>query len=292
MKKTSIFSAIGVFLNSHLTRYMSATGLMAYAIAPELDAAAVEKLPPAQRGWYVEKDGKFVVDLGKVEVEDASGLKSALAAERQAVKDAKAAQRVAVEEALKAFEGIDPVKTRALMAKFNDEEEAALIASGKIDEVLSKRLAKREAELQRQVDAAKDEAEGAKKVANTFQSRVLDNHIRAAAAKAGLHPFAVEDALLRARSMFSLDEKGEAVQLGTDGSPVLGKDGKTPFTPAEWLESMKETAPHWFPASGSGGGASGSGGAGSGGKTIKRAAFDSLDPHERQKVVKTHTIVD
>lgn len=291
MKKTSIRS-LGAFLHLRLVRYMSATGMMAYAIAPELDSTAIEKLPEAQRGWYAEKDGKFVLDLGKVDIEDTSGLKNALAKERQAAKDAKEAAKLAVAEAMKAYEGIDPVKTRALLAKFNDEEEAALIASGKVDEVIAKRMSKREADFQKQLEAARGEAEGAKKVASTFQSRVLDNHVRAAAAKAGIHPFAVEDALLRARSMFSLDDKGEAVQMGSDGSPVLGKDGKTPFTPTEWLESMKETAPHWFPTTGSGGGAGGSGGAGAGGKTIRREAFDAMSPAERAKVVKTHVIVD
>jgi len=252
MKKSSILRAMGASLHRILTRYMASTGMMAFATAPELDAPALEKLPESQRGWYTEKDGKFVVDLAKVEVEDTGGLKTALAKERLAVKEAKDAAKLAVQEAMKAYEGIDPVKTRALLAKFNDEEEAALIASGKVDEVIAKRMSKREADFQKQLEAARGEAEGAKKVASTFQSRVLDNHIRAAAAKAGLHPFAIEDALLRARSMFSLDEKGEAVQLGTDGSPVLG----------------------------------------AGGKTIRREAFDAMSPAERTKVVKTHIIVD
>lgn len=260
------------------------------ALAQTVDT--LDKLPESQRGWYAEADGKFVLDLNKVEIEDTGGLKTALAKERQAAKEAKEAAKVAVQEAMKAFEGIDPVKTRALLAKFDNEEEAALIAAGKVDDVIAKRMAKREADFQKQLEAARGEAEGAKKVASTFQSRVLDNHIRAAAAKAGIHAFAIEDALLRARAMFSLDDKGEAVQMGSDGSPVLGKDGKTPFTPTEWLESMKETAPHWFPTTGSGGGAGGSGGAGAGGKTIRREAFDALPPAERAKVVKTHAIVD
>ncbi len=28
---------------------------------------------------------------------------------------------------------------------------------------------------------------------------------------------------------------------------VLGKDGKTPLTPIEWAESLRETAPHLWP---------------------------------------------
>ncbi len=260
------------------------------ALAQTVDT--LDKLPESQRGWYAEADGKFVLDLNKVEIDDTSALKKALSTEREAVKQAKAAAKLAVDEAMKAFEGIDPVKTRALLAKFDNEEEAALIAAGKVDDVIARRMAKRDAELQRQLETAKGETEAAKGTANKFRDRVLDNHIRAAAAKAGIHAFAVEDALLRARSLFTLDDKGDAIQVGPDGAPVLGKDGKTAFTPAEWLETMKETAPHWFPVAGSGGGAGGSGGAGAGGKTIRREAFDALPPAERAKVVKTHTIVD
>jgi len=288
MKKLSIGNAI----NLAIQRYMYMTGLTAYAIAPELDATAVAALPESQRTWYTEKDGKFTVDLSKVEFEDTGGLKTALEKERQAVKDAKAAAKQAIADALKAYEGIDPVKTKALLAKFDNEEEATLIAAGKLDEVITRRMSKHTAAQQKLIDEATAREKAAQETANTFKGRVLDNHIRAAAAKAGLHPFAVEDALLRARSLFSLDAKGEAVQLGTDGVPVLGKDGKTAFTPTEWLESMKETAPHWFPVSGSGGGAGGSGGASGNGKTITRAAFDALSPTERAKVVKTTAVVD
>src|SRR3972149_11838102 len=85
--------------------------------------------------------------------------------------------------------------------------------------------------------------------------RVLDNSVRAAPIAVGLHAPAVDDVLLRARAIFSLSDEGEAVQFDEDGETiVLGKDGKTPFSPREWLESMKQKAPHWFPAGGSGGG--------------------------------------
>jgi hypothetical protein len=57
MKKHSIARAIGASLHHPLTRYMAATGLMAFAIAPELDAPALEKLPEAQRGWRLRHVG-------------------------------------------------------------------------------------------------------------------------------------------------------------------------------------------------------------------------------------------
>ena len=164
------------------------------------------------RSLYVEKDGKHHLDV--TGIEDTSGLRSALQKERDAVKEAKRLQK----EYEQRFEGIDPDKVKSMMAKFENDDEAKLIAAGKIDEVVSKRTEKLRVELQKQVDAAKGETKAASDRAGKFSQRVLDNHIRAAAIKAGLHAHAVEDALFRARNMFSLDEAGEAVQLDSEGT--------------------------------------------------------------------------
>lgn len=167
---------------------------------------------------------------------------------------------------LKQFDGIDPNAVRDILKRFADDEEAGLIKAGKIDEVLNKRTERMKADYEKKLTDAMKAAEQASKRAQAFQGRVLDDSIRAAAAKAGLHQHAIDDALFRARSMFALDENGQAVQLGDDGKPVLGKDGKSPFTPLEWLEGMKDKAPHWFPAAASGSGA-GNGGGGGGAAT-------------------------
>lgn len=219
-------------------------------------ALVVEKLDTVaegQRALYVERDGKFHLDVDGME--DTSGLKTALTAERLAAKEAK---RIA-KEIEERYAGIDPAKVREMMSKLDQDGEAALIAAGKIDEVIAKRTEKFKADSARQIADAQTAAKASEARAKKFENRVLDNHIRQAATKAGLHQHAIEDALFRARSMFSLSEDGDAIQLGSDGAPVLGKDGKTPFSPSEWLEGMKETAPHWFPAGSSGGGGGGGG---------------------------------
>ena len=243
-------------------------------------------VPEALRSLYLEKDGQYRLDV--TGVEDTSGLKSALQKEREAAKEARRLQK----EIESRFDGIDPDKVKSMMAKFENDDEAKLIAAGKIDEVISKRTEKLRIELQKQVDAAKSETKAALESRGKFSQRVLDNHIRAAAAKAGLHAHAVEDALFRARNMFSLDEAGEAVQIDGEGKPTLGKDGKTPFTPVEWLESMKESAPHWFPAGSSGGGGGGGTKDAGGVKTIDRERFNKLNPVEKVKILKTHKLVD
>ena len=258
-------------------------------MALALVAEKLDAIPEGQRAWYIEKDGKFNLDPSKVEIEDTAGLKSALQKERDAVK----AESKARKDLETRFKDIDPDEVRKMMEKLGGDEESQLIKAGKIDEVIAKRTEKQRAAQKKELDTAAALVKAANDRTDKFSGRVLDNHIRAAATKAGIHSHAVEDALFRARSMFSLNEDGNPIQLGTDGAPVLGKDGKTPFSPAEWLESMKETAPHWFPANGSGGGASGDRGAKGGANAIKRSVFDEKSPDERTKFLKGGgTIVD
>ncbi len=182
-------------------------------------------------------------------------------------------------EAMKQFDGIDPTAVRSILQRFTDDEEAKLIASGKIDEVLNKRTERMKGEYDKKLSQAMKEAETAKGRAAKFTQRVLDDSIRAAASKAGLHTHAVDDALFRGRSMFQLDEEGQAVAIDSEGSVVIGKDGKTPLTPAEWLESMKESAPHWFPATTTGGGTNPS--KPGSGKTMTQQEYDDLPPKTR-----------
>jgi hypothetical protein len=269
--------------------WLRRVGLIQGAIAPIVDK--LDAVPEAQRGWYVPgadaNAGKFILDHSKVEFEDTGALKSALQKERDAIKAEKAARKAERDELLKTYEGIDPVKTRALLAKFDGEDEAALIAAGKIDEVINRRMEKHTKAQQKLIDEAAAREDGAMELAQSLMADAVDNKVRAACAKAGLHASAIEDALLRASAIFTLDDDANVVQFDENDEVVLGKDGKTPFSPAEWLEGMKEAAPHWFPAGGSGGGAGGPGkGGNGGGKTMTRAAFEALDPFAKAATIK------
>lgn len=281
--KRAVFEAAAM-LNAMAFRYMTKMGMVLGAL--EFSVDDLTTVPEAHRALYVERDGKFKLDVSGVE--DTAGLKSALEKERTAAKEAVRAKR----ELETKYAGIDPEQVKALMSRFENDEEAKLIAAGKLDEVVQRRTDKFQAELRKQVEAANGNVAAAEAKAAKFSQRVLDNHVRAAAAKVGLHAQAVEDALFRGRTMFVLDDSGEAVQLDSDGKPILGKDGKTPFSPVEWLESMRETAPHWFPIKGSGSGAGGGAGGAGGAKTITRAEFNALSNADKAKFAKTHTIKD
>ena len=176
---------------------------------------------------------------------------------------------------LDTFEGIDPVAVRAILTKFSSEEEAELIAKGKIDEVLSKRTERLSADWQKKVDAEKGTVQKLSAANQRLAARALSEAISKAAIKAGALPEAIEDITLRAKGAgWSIDEEGNPVAKAGDDI-VFGKDGKTALTPNEWAESLRETAPHLWPR------AQGSGAPGSNGSKAVTGDFSKLSPEDR-----------
>lgn len=161
----------------------------------------------------------------------------------------------ALKDKLAAFDGIDPVAVRSILQRFSNDEEAKLISEGKIDEVLTKRTDRMRGDFDSKLKAASDRADKAESISKRYCDRVLGDSIRSAALKAGALPGATDDFIFRSKGLFTLGENGEAVAVDQDGTVMLGKDGKTPLSPLEWAESLKETAPHlWAAAAGTGAG--------------------------------------
>lgn len=238
-----------------------------------------------QQFYSKAEDGKFYLDVDRF----TSGLRSALEKERSSRKEFEKKAKRGEE-----FGDLDPAEVKALYERFSNDERAKLIKDGKWDEALNIHTDKMRKDHQKQLDALKMQIEQADARAQRYVQRALESSLREAASKAGLHPYAIEDALLHGRNLFTIDEEGNAVQLDKDGDVIKGKNGKDAFSPLEWLESMRESKPHWFPASGSGSGAPASNSRGnSRGKTIKRSAFDQLNPAERVATIKEGvTVVD
>lgn len=147
---------------------------------------------------------------------------------------------------LKEFDGIDPTAVRAILTKFASEEEAALLAKGEIDTVLTKRTERMQAEHAKVIKAEQEARTRAEGKASKLAARTLAGAVRDAAIKAGAYPEAMEDIVLRAGSLWRLNDDGEPVAMNGD-EVILSKDGKTPLTTQEWAESLRETAPHLWP---------------------------------------------
>lgn len=189
-----------------------------------------------------------------------------------------------LKEQLKAFDGIDPEKTKALLKRFENDEEAQLIAEGKIDEVITRRTDRMRSNFEKQLEEANGKADAASKKAAALVDQVRDDFIRQAGVKAGLLPEAIEDAVFRGRGVFSLNDDAKPQALNGD-ELILGADGKTALTPQEWLEGLRETSPHWWPKA-AGSGAGGDGNSSGNGKSVTRADFDQMSPDERSGFMK------
>ncbi|ACT50872.1 hypothetical protein [Methylovorus glucosotrophus] len=149
-------------------------------------------------------------------------------------------------ESLKRFDGIDPDAVNAMLKRFADDEEAGLIKEGKIDEVLNRRTDRMKAEHQKQLEAMSGEVSKAAQAKAKLAERAVKAEVIAAANKAGALPEAMDDIFLRAKGVFTVNEDGEVVAMNGD-EVIMGKDGKTPLSPLEWAESLRESATHLWP---------------------------------------------
>jgi len=144
------------------------------------------------------------------------------------------------------FEGFDLEAVKGLLTKAQTDEETKLLAAGKIDEVFARRTERLQADTAKQMKAKDDEIARHMEANKKLSSRALSEAILKAATKAGALPEALEDIVLRARGTWTVNADGEVVALNGE-EVVLGKDGRTPLTPTEWAESLRETAPHLWP---------------------------------------------
>lgn len=171
-----------------------------------------------------------------------------------------------------------------MLQKAGQDEETKLLAEGKIDEVFGKRTERLKAEHQKLFDAEKARADKAEAYANKFKQSVVKGQIAQAFSAAQGLSEATDDITALALSKFSLDENGNAVAIDANGDVIIGKDGKNPLTPKEWIEDIRESKPYFFPKPN---GAGGQGGNNSGSKnTIKRSEFDAMNPTEKANYIR------
>jgi len=195
---------------------------------------------------------------------------TAIAPEVQAIIDAKVNEAVTglkskngeliaaqkqLKEALSHFDGIDPNAMKAMMKNFSDSEEAAMLAAGKLDEVVSKRVDRMKADFDKQLKAREDALTQAQAKAQKLAAGKVSGALTQAASKTGALPNALEViALIAEKQGWTINDDGDVVAV-RDGEIVLGKDGKTPLGPQEWVESLRDAPQYeylWPKAQGAG----------------------------------------
>lgn len=153
----------------------------------------------------------------------------------------------AAKENLSQFDGIDAAAMKTMLKQFSDSEEAALLAKGDIDAAFNRRNERKDAETAKQIKAREDTIAQLNAKAAKLAAGKVSGALTAAASKAGALPEAMEDIVLRGQGQgWAVNDDGDVVAL-RDGEVVLGKDGKTPLSPMEWADSLREAAPHLWP---------------------------------------------
>jgi len=116
-----------------------------------------------------------------------------------------------------------------------------------------------------------------------YESKVIDDGIRAEATKAGVRSEALSDVLLRGRGVFSLDDKKQIEARDSEGKLAKTVDDKV-LTTKNWIEGLKESSPHYWPNS-EGAGAHGSSSVSDSDHTAKlKAAADSGNQAEYRRL--------
>lgn len=233
-----------------------------------------DEVPAEHAGFYVERDGAFVLDadgvVEKSKLEEFRATNVAILKERDDLK--------------KRFEGIDPDAVRQLADDKRKLEEAQQIKAGEADKVVEARLKSARADWDKQhgvVVAERDALHG------RLTAVQIDQAVVSEATKRGLRPTAIPDITARARMTFKLVNGVPQAFEANGQNARMGKDGVTPMTLAEWVDVLVSDAPHLFEAN-AGGGAAGSGSGGAGNRSVKNPfAQATWNLTEQMKLQKT-----
>jgi len=204
-------------------------------LKPVLDS--LEGVPEALHSEYVEREGKYHLSVeGMVPKSRVDEFRERnIAAGRE------------LDELRERYDGIDPEEARTLLDRARKERDRKLIDAGKVDELVTERIAPMKANFESQLTAL---TESNRSLTSQLEGVRIDGAIRDAATKAGARPEAIEDFLYRGRQIFRLQD-GQAVPM--DGDKIIyGKNGG-PMEITEWVTGLTERAPHLFAASTGGG---------------------------------------
>jgi hypothetical protein len=243
-------------------------------MALKLKYASRDQIPPEVAAHAVERDGAWTLEIegavDKGRLDEMRNTSVAALKERDELKTR--------------FEGIDPDEVRKLVQEKKALEEQQRLKAGEFDKVLEARLKTAKTEWDKQFAAVTSERDAANARLVTVE---IDQAVLSEATKRGLRPTALPDITARARSTFKL-VNGVPQALAADGQTVrVGKDGITPMTLAEWIDTQVSDAPHLFEAN-AGGGAAGNGSGGVGNRSVKNPfAKATWNLTEQMKLTKT-----
>lgn len=147
-------------------------------------------------------------------------------------------------EQLSQFDGVDIEKIKNLQKQMMENEEMRLLAEGKTEEVVARRVEAMKRDYDSQIaarEAKMAEYEATlKKKEEKLAELVIDGQLREAYVSLDFDPDALDFVLMQGRQVFMMDENGRAVPRDEHGNLIFGKDGKTPISAREYLEGLAD----------------------------------------------------
>lgn len=198
----------------------------------------LDDVPEAVRSLYTQQGDKFVLEV-----------EGAVAKERL---DEFRNNNIQLQQQMEKFKNVDPAKYAELLEIDRKIQEKKLLEAGKVDELVELRVATMRETFETEKTRLVTDLNVAQ---SSLQVLLIDNVVKTNAIKLGVLPEAIDDVVLRAKGLFTI-ENGQPVPK-QDGKVVYGKDGASPMSVSEWLTGLKTSAKHLFQGStgsGAGGG--------------------------------------
>lgn len=151
------------------------------------------------------------------------------------------------------FKDIDPEKYTEMVQKMTEIEKKKTIPAEQVDQMVAERVKEMQDETAASV---KKYEEQIGTMSRQLEGLVIDSAVRKAATDGKVLASAVDDVLLRAKSVFKVVE-GVAVPHDGDNNVIYGKDGTNPMGISEWMGKLAKDASHLFEGSQGGGGGGG-----------------------------------
>lgn len=140
------------------------------------------------------------------------------------------------------YKGVDAKKYFDLVKM---ETDGKLKTNEEIDKIITDRVGNMKTEYETTITGLQKTVEVQGSQLNVM---LVDNVVRDAASKNNVSGPAVDDILLRAKTVFKLVD-GKPVPHDEKGNVVYSNDGTTPLSVVAWVTSLKKTASHLFPSS-------------------------------------------
>lgn len=215
-----------------------------------------DEIPKEYLALYEEREGKWHL---KVEFEGLAPKEKVDEFRDNNVKLTKE-----LEDLKKQYGDVTPDKLKEIQAAAQKaredarkKEEEIAIKEGKIEDVLKSRTQEMRENYEKQLGELRNKVSAGEA---ELERIIVERGIAEAAAKKKVLPTAVEDVIMRGKTVWKLKDGKPQPFEQKDGKEELryGKDGKV-LTFETWLDQLATSAPHLFEAS-AGSGASGKGG--------------------------------